>query len=235
MKTCAWSCIVGLSLALVMGGGCGQPRPVAPVPLPPLDASASGPIHEVEYRLQPGDVLRIKFLYHPELDVKLPVRPDGNITLQDVGEVTAGGLTTNQLAEVVRQHSSEHLRDPEVTVIVAELGEQKVYVAGEVRLPGIVPYRPGLTALQAIMDRGGFTDVARVDSVVHITVGEKDYQATKVDLTRVLQGEPESVQLAARDMIFVPRTTIGDVNAFVDLYIRRMLPVPPRIGVGFAP
>jgi protein involved in polysaccharide export with SLBB domain len=235
MKTCLRQTGVGLFLLLATLTGCSQQRPVAPVPLPALDASVPGPALDADYRLQPGDILRVKFLYHPELDVKLPIRPDGNVTLQATGELAAAGLTAPQLADSIKAKSNDRLRDPEVTVIVAELGEQKVYVGGEVRAPGFVPYRPGLTPLQAILDRGGFTDTARVDSVVHLVVRTKDYEATKVDLTRVLQGEPETVQLAAHDMLYVPRTTIGDLNTFVDLYIRRMLPVPPRLGIGFSP
>ncbi|MBI4514410.1 MAG: polysaccharide biosynthesis/export family protein [Deltaproteobacteria bacterium] len=226
---------VGLALALVVMMGCGRARSTPPVPLPALDASAPEAKTASEYLIQPGDTLRVKFLYHPDLDVRLPVRPDGNISLQMTGDIAAAGMSANHLAEVIRERSGDRLRDPEVTVIVAEIGEQKVYVGGEVRLPGFVPYRSGLTPLQAILDRGGFTDTARADSVVHLMVGEKDYQATRLDLTKVLEGEPESVQLAARDMLYVPRTTIGDMNSFVDLYVRRLLPIPPRVGVGFSP
>ncbi|HVN86580.1 MAG TPA: polysaccharide biosynthesis/export family protein [Candidatus Binatia bacterium] len=185
------------------------------------------------YRLQPGDLLRVKFLYHPEMDVKLPVRPDGKITLQDVGEIEATGMTADELAQVIRQRSSEFLRDPAVTVIVADLAERGVYVGGEVRTPGFVKYRQGMTPLQAILDRGGFTLSARMDYVVHLVPRPHEYLATRIDMSRALQGQGEMVQLQPNDMVYVPRSTIGDVDAFLTLYVRTILPIPPRVGVGF--
>ncbi|MFQ5664899.1 MAG: polysaccharide biosynthesis/export family protein [Candidatus Binatia bacterium] len=206
-----------------------------PVRLPPLDAAGAGVsmLKPGEYRLQPGDVIRVKFLFHPELDVKMPIRPDGDITLQVAGEIHAAGLTTADLAKVVQQRSSDRLREPEVAVLVAQLAQQKVYVGGEVRVPGFVVYRAGLSPLQAIMDRGGFTATARVDSVLRLSPGQNEYQGTRLDFTKPLsEGAPDSTWLAAGDVLFVPRTFIGDVNRFVRLYIRGVLPIEPRVGAG---
>jgi polysaccharide biosynthesis/export protein PslD len=117
-------------------------------------------------------------------------------------------------------------------VIVDEVGQRKVYVGGEVRNPGFVFYREGMTPLQAILDRGGFTDVARSDSVLKIS----GVEATRLDLSKTLrQGNPELSTLIASDVLYVPRTFIGDANSFVRLYFHNLLPVTPRAGVGFAP
>ncbi len=213
--------------------GCGSRQP-PPQPLPPLDSVRIGS-PTTEYRVQPGDVLRIKFAYHPEHDIRLPVRPDGKITLDIAGEIDAAGMTTDDLASVIKARSSHRLRDPEVTVIVAQLGEQKVYVGGEVRIPGFVPFRPGMTPMQAILDRGGPTDTARLDSVLYIRPAvQGDYQAMRLDLTEVVDhGVAEPVTLAANDVIYVPRSWVGDAGNFVQLYIRNLLPIQPRFG--FAP
>ena len=175
----------------------------------------------------------MKFLYHPDLDVKVPIRPDGSITLQMAGDIRAVGLTTTELEKVIKDRTSDRLRDPEISVLVAQLGEQKIYVGGEVRIPGFVVYRPGMSPLQAIMDRGGFTDTARIDSVLRVSPSQTEYQGTRLDFTKPLSaGSPEGTQLVAGDVLFVPRTFIGDVNAFVKLYIRGILPIEPRVGAG---
>src|SRR6266852_4639462 len=226
---------VGVLLSLSMSV-CSCGRHIAqPVPLPPLDVpSDTAAMGESgTYRLQPGDLLRVKFLYHPELDVKVPIRPDGSITLQLAGDVRAAGLTTTELEKVIKDRTSDRLREPEISVLVAQLGEQKVYVGGEVRIPGFVQYKPGMSPLQAIMDRGGFTDTARIDSVLRVSPSQNDYQGTRLDLTCPLaEGTPENAQLVAGDVLFVPRTFIGDVDAFVKLYIRGILPLEPRVGAG---
>jgi protein involved in polysaccharide export with SLBB domain len=206
------------------------------VPLPPLEAAPEpGLAGEAGagYRLQPGDVLRVKFLYHPELDIKVPVRPDGEVTLQVAGDVHAAGLTTTELEQVVKERTSDRLRDPEVSVIVAQLALQKVYVGGEVRSPGFVIYQVGMNPLQAIMDRGGFTNAARLDSVLRLSGVQGDYQGTRLDFTKPLsEGAPERVHLVAGDVLYIPRTFIGDVGVFVNLYIRQLLPTIPRVSAG---
>ena len=230
------------SARLVLQGGalllllcsCAQ-HTVPQAPLPPLDAPRE-PIavgNPGEYRLQPGDLLRVKFLYHPELDIKVPIRPDGSITLQMAGDVRAAGLTTTDLEKVIKERTSDRLRDPEISVLVAQLAEQKVYVGGEVRAPGFVSFHAGMSPLQAIMDRGGFTETARVDSVLRLSPAQSEYQGTRLDLTKPLTaGMSERTQLLAGDVLFVPRTFIGDVNSFVKLYVRGILPLEPRIGAG---
>ena len=223
-----------LGVASLWTAACASRTPLAA--LPPLDAPRSARFTSAElgeYRLRPGDLLRVKYLYHPELDVKTAVRPDGIVTLQIAGDIEAAGSTTTDLARTIAQRTSDRLRDPEVSVMVAEVAERKIYVGGEVRVPGFVPYRPGMSPLQAIMDRGGFTDTARTDSVLRVSAAEDDYQGTRLDLRPALvAGTPDGVQLLAGDVLFVPRTFIGDVNAFVRLYLRGVLPVEPRIGAG---
>ena len=223
-----------IGVAALWAVACASRTP--PAALPPLDAPRQARFTAAElgeYRLRPGDLLRVKYLYHPELDVKTAVRPDGIVTLQIAGDIDAAGSTTTDLARTIAQRTSDRLRDPEVSVMVAEVADRKIYVGGEVRVPGFVPYRPGMSPLQAIMDRGGFTDTARTDSVLRLSAAEDDYQGTRLDLRPSLAaGIPEGVQLLAGDVLFVPRTFIGDVNAFVRLYLRGVLPVEPRIGAG---
>jgi hypothetical protein len=90
--------------------------------------------------------------------------------------------------------------------------------------------------LQAILDRGGFTEVARLDSVLHLSVKDNTYQATRLDLKKnINQGAPEVGTLAVYDVIYVPRSFIGDANAFVRLYVRGLIPAIPRVGVGLTP
>ena len=229
---------MGLVGALVLAGllaGCSA----APVeaPLPPMSEPLSPSLVDTgQYRLEPGDILRVKFIYQPEMDVRLEIDPDGNISIPGVGEVQARGKTAEELATDVEMLSSTNLRDPEVTVIVAQLGPRKVFVTGEVRLPGPVLYRVGMTPMQAIIDRGGFTEVARIDSVLHVSTQGNNVEATRLDFSsEIKDGSPEMQTLAVNDQIVVPRTFIGDANAFVRLYIRGLMPTMPRVGVGLNP
>jgi protein involved in polysaccharide export with SLBB domain len=227
---------IGACLALsVCFFACG-PGTTRPVSLPPLEvASEAGVAAEAagDYRLQPGDTLRVKFPYHPELDIKVQIRPDGDITLPLAGEIHAAGLSTTDLEQQIKERTGDRLRDPEISVMVAQLAQQKVYVGGEVLVPGFVPYYPGMSPLQAIIDRGGFTNTARVDSVLRLSGTQNDYQGTRLDFTKPLsEGTSPPMHLAAGDVLYVPRTFIGDVNVFVAQYIRGLLPTTPHVGAG---
>jgi len=117
------------ALAVVLtAAGCASRAPSsngAPVaalmPAPPPEA---GPT----YRLQVGDDIKVRFLYQPEQNEDIPVRPDGRISLGTTGEITVVGLTPTELERLIVERSSTRLRDPEVTVVVTKIGEQRVYV-----------------------------------------------------------------------------------------------------------
>jgi glycosyltransferase involved in cell wall biosynthesis/protein involved in polysaccharide export with SLBB domain len=225
----AWATLAlcGVMVALM---ACGSRRDEHLAPLPPVSANTVAGQPEVNalYLIQAYDSLRVRFVYHPDLDTKVPVRPDGGINITGVGEFQAAGKTTQQLAREIEKVSSERLREPEVEVIVAELGRYNVWVFGEVRQPGQVPFRIGMTPIQVISDRGGFTDYARADSVLRI---RPEGTATRVDLTGNL---PDTItEVEANEVIYVPRTFVGDAVAFVRTF-RNLLPVQPRFGFGYS-
>jgi polysaccharide biosynthesis/export protein PslD len=189
-------------------------------------------LDEYTYRLAPGDLIDVKFPYHPEENERVPVRPDGRIGLQVVGDVMAAGLTVKELEQVVVDKSSKTLRDPVVSIVIAQLAEHKVYVGGQVAKPGFVPYREGMTPLQAIVERGGFVDDANTDTILYITRVGDAVQSQRLDLEAVMDGESsEQVVMSPDDIIIVPRTFIGEADVWVDQWIRGLLPTVPRPGV----
>jgi protein involved in polysaccharide export with SLBB domain len=204
--------------------------------LPPPSAEFKtdrGPIARADYRLQIGDRLHIKFPYHDRMNQELPVRPDGKISLASTGELQAAGLTPLELSDVIREKSSARLRNPEVVVVVTQFGESRVYVGGEVTKPGYVNLTEGMTPLQAVMAVGGFKDTAKMDSVLYVArASDGSYQASRIDLEDVVRnGVPETVRLSGSDLVYVPKTRIGNANQFVKQYIRDMLPVDSRAGL----
>ncbi len=186
---------------------------------------------DYSYRLAPGDIIDVKFPYHPEENERVPVRPDGMIDLQVVGDLEAGGLTVAELEKEIVTRASHTLRDPVVSVVIAQLAEHKVYVGGDVLRPGFVNYRDGLTPLQAVIERGGFTDTAKADNVLYITRIGEEIQAQRLDLESIVDGDSTSeIIMAPDDVVFVPKTFIGKADVWVDQWIRGLLPTVPRPG-----
>jgi protein involved in polysaccharide export with SLBB domain len=225
-----WAVVAtALAAAGCAGTALSSPDPGA------LPAPASRPAQE-DYRVQPGDTLALKFYYHPDHDLEVVVREDGKLLLPLVGEMQAAGLTPTLLADQIAERYSANLRNPKVSVAIKASAQKGVYVGGEVTKPGVIPYRKGLTAVQAIVEAGGLKDTARADQVVFLQRNREDqYQASKVDLTKVLEsGQKDAdLPLGPSDVIYVPKSTIAKMNQFVQQYIINLLPIRP--GISFIP
>lgn len=219
-------------LGLVLTGCAHKQSAATPaVLLPPAPAQA-GPT----YQLQVGDELHVRFLYQPDMNEEIPIRPDGRISLATTGEMEVVGLTPLELEKIIVERSSSRLRDPEVTVIVTKVGEQRVYVGGEVPRPGYVALRPDMTLLQAVLQSGGFKKTAKTDSVLLMTpAADGGFAAARVDMQQVVDsGVPERVRLHANDVVYVPATWIADMNVVVDQWVRGLIPSLPRVGAGYS-
>lgn len=174
-----------------------------------------------DYRLQAGDEMDVKFFFNPELNETVFVRPDGKISLQLIDDVQAAGLTPSELDKALSQAYAKELRKPEVTVIVRSFTGQQVYVGGEVQKPGPVVLTPGMTALQAVINAGGFQDTAKLDEVLVIRNGRADAPIPiRANLTQPITND---VMLQPHDVVYVPRTLIADANLFVKQYIEGLL------------
>ena len=183
---------------------------------------------EKEYRIQVGDELDIKFFYNPELNEKVTVRPDGRISLQLVHEVMVTGLTPWELTQLLKQKYAPELKKPEIAVIVRSFGAHKIYVDGEVNKSGMFPLIGYMTVLQAISQAGGVKDTARTTEVVILRRGPDNKGiAFQVNAQKVIDGTDMGQDIALKpfDIVYVPRSSIANVNVWVDQYIRKNLPI----------
>lgn len=216
-----WRCF-GLVLMAFLSVSCSAPNPALKTP---ADLSLMSRPNQ-EYRLRVGDEIELKFFLSPELNQDVIVRPDGRISLQLLDDVAAVGLTPMELDRIVTEGYRTELRDPQITVILKKLAS-RVYVGGEVRQPRFVAHDGSLTALQAIFEAGGFADTAEPSSVILLRRlnGDKG-MAAKLDLKKVMNAEEEDIALMPSDTIFIPKSTIAEVNLFVEQYITKMIPIP---------
>lgn len=191
-----------------------------------------------EYLIQPGDQLDIKFFYNPELNDLVIVRPDGRISLQLAPEIPAAGLTPAQLTATLEKRYEKELANPGITIIVRSFSSQRIYVDGEVNKPGMVALLGPLTVLQSIAEAGGLKDTANTDQVLIIrTSKDNKTQAIAVNLEEIRNAADGSrnILLAPYDVVYVPKSSIANINQFIDQYIRRNIPIPFGVtyGVGF--
>ncbi len=204
-------------------------------PIDDMESAASSyPIQE--YRIQPGDQLDIKFFYNPELnELLIPVRPDGRISLQLIGELRAAEMTPSELAAELQEKYSVELKRPEVVVIVRSFGGRVVFVDGEVNRAGLVNLLTPMTILQSIAQAGGLRETAWRSEIIVIRRGtDNKAMVHTVNLKNALDGTDVSQDLYLRpyDIVFVPKSPISNVNQWVDQYVRKNIPIPIGISLG---
>lgn len=174
-------------------------------PPPPLDDEP--PEFTDEYRIGVGDQLRVIVWRHDDLSISAPVRPDGRITVPISGDIMVGGMTPESVGDTIAEALGDYIRDPVVTVSVVGMGSSeylsRVRVTGAVGSPSSVPYRPGMTVLDVVLDAGGVTEFANAAGT---TVYRRTGETMKIRLDRILKHGDLSTNFPVRsgDVITVP-------------------------------
>ena len=191
------------ALVLAACGGTPERPPMAP------QETAAGATAE-EYRIGVDDMVSVSVWRNDDLNVDVPVRPDGKISVPLIGDVQAGGRTPQEVSDAIEEKLSAYVRDPQVAVILTELRSHeylsRVRVTGAVRNPISLPYRQGMTVLDAVLAAGGPTEFAAQDRTQLHRRGDEGSRSYEVPLTSLLErGElTANFPVQPGDVITVP-------------------------------
>lgn len=192
------------------------------------------------YKIGAGDHLAITVWDHPELLMPVStvsgtiatlsgttpagytVSPEGKIQFPYAGDFKVEGLTELQARDFLVQRLSSYIKKPEVTLRVLSFRSKRIYVDGEVKLPGIVTIDDIPLSLPEALNRAGGITPMGDQSRITITREGKTY---RVDLTRLTaEGiDPSRIMLGNGDMLRVsPRDeskvfVLGEVTKPVTL------------------
>ncbi|CAI8782587.1 polysaccharide export protein EpsE [Methylococcus capsulatus] len=186
----AW-CRIALVMGLMAGWGA---------------VAGDAPLHEAgDYRLGPGDVVRISVFNYPELAIETRISQTGNITFPLTGPIAIGDLTAaeaeGRIAGKLRQGG--YISDPHVTVVVSQFKAREVAVMGQVRNPGKYPIERQSRVLDMLAAAGGVTTADAGDTATLLRAnGEK----LVIDLNALFEGSAgQNPEVAAGDTLFVPK------------------------------
>jgi polysaccharide biosynthesis/export protein len=182
------------------------PAPATPRPARTTTTTATTvrPWTEQEYRLGPGDKLRVEVYRETQLSQSLQVRPDGKITLPLIGDVAAAGRTSIELRDSLAASLKEYVTNPVVTVIVQDATAAQVFVIGEVPSPGAQVMQGPLTILQALARAGGLKEFADERDIRVLRKGNLGTVVIAFDYKEAIKGRLEPVQLQPGDTVVVP-------------------------------
>jgi len=207
-----------------------------------------------EYLLRPNDELEIKFPFAAMLNDVVRLRPDGKIQLQLVGMVRAEGRSPEELAQDLRTRYATYVRNPDLAVIVRTVNSQsvrtangtgraglhglkptivirsfqppQVFVGGEVARPGTLPFRPGLSLVQAMVEAGG--QLPSGDPSALILLRRRPDSTLEVVHTGftadALRSPDRDILLRPFDVVMLPKSGVAIAADNLNQYVYNLVP-----------
>lgn len=160
-----------------------------------------------DYRIGINDVLTINVWHEPDLSRNLTVRPDGKISLPLVGDVQAAGRTPPQLESELRTALAQYIKDPELTVIVAEIRSRRVNVIGQVMHPGTFALSQQMGVLDIIAEAGGLREFAKKNKIYVLretSAGVRERMKYDYNAVLAAKHDARDILLQANDTVVVP-------------------------------
>lgn len=191
LSRCLGPLLVAMALAL---GAC-DPQPPMSTATIQQPSQGTQNLRLGEYRVAPGDRLRVTVLSDTELSGEYEVDSTGMISPRMAGRVVVLGMTMPEIEAMLadRYRSGGYLRNPRMSVDL--VSRRPFYIIGEISRPGSFPYVSGINVVQAIAIAGGYT---RRASKTRITIQRFNAQ----------QGQEETVTedspVGPGDIIRVP-------------------------------
>ncbi len=179
-----------------------------------------------DYRLGPGDKMKIYVYDEPELDTDVVlVKQDGTISFRLVGEVPVTNLTIPEVIDTLEARLQKYILHPQVSVIPFEARSSSVTLLGKVTHPGIFEIKGRMRVLDALASAGGLALGYFQNNTVELADLERtflirDNQLLPIDFVELVQnGDTRyNIPILDRDYIYVPSAVnreiyiIGEVN-----------------------
>jgi polysaccharide export outer membrane protein len=172
-----------------------------------------------DYLVGAQDVLTITSYDQADLSGKFTIEADGTFTYPLIGRFKAGGLTLRAVEEGLKTRLKDEgfFKNPQITVAVELYKSQKVFIVGEVRVPGTYTLSGNMNLVEALARAGSTLPTASGEAViVHAgqdaagpvipTKDPDDPNLVRVNLRELENGAfSQNAQLRDGDTIFVPR------------------------------
>ncbi len=182
-----------------------------------LSATLAGTVQAAqpdEYRLAPGDQIRVQVFQNPDLTLDARVGESGFISYPLVGKVKVGGLPLDGaealLAAALKKGG--YVQQPQVNIALLQVRGNQASVLGQVNRPGRFPLETANTTVTDLLAQAGGVAPGGADMVV--LTGSRDGKPfrTEIDvpaLYRVAQGgSAGTLVVQPGDVLFVDRAPV---------------------------
>jgi polysaccharide biosynthesis/export protein len=143
------------------------------------------------YVLGPDDQISVTVVKHPEFSGVFTVPEGGEIDVPVVGRTRASGKTIFELSEQIRVALSARLRKPEISIALLHTRVRRIYLLGDVKVPGTYDFKPGWRLSQAISSAGSVIS-GNDPKDVTVTLTHFDGTRLSVSFDEILHGQLKS-------------------------------------------
>ena len=157
--------------------------------------------------LSPGDQLSISVYDHPELTISVNVAQNRTFRMPLAGQVDTTGLSPQALAESLgKTLQKAGITDAFVTILVQYAPRTAYVLSGAKGHAFTIPSVGSLSAMQAIIAAGGFSEQADLRKVAVLRTVDKTTKRLPVDAVGFINAEAGvvAVPLQPGDMVVVP-------------------------------
>jgi len=185
---------VGIAAAASLAGCASTSEPIigraASQPVTELGQSNYTTMRSSVYALRPADQIAVVVFREPDLSLpEVRVGVEGNISLPMIGSIPAAGMSAKQLEQdVTRRLAAAGVKNPMVSVNIAEFASHLVTVEGAVDKPGVYPFQPGARLSTAIALASGPKRVSKESQLAVFRETPGGIMVAKFDYAMVRQG-----------------------------------------------
>lgn len=172
-----------------------------------------------DYKLGPGDVLRVSVYDNDDLLTIARVSDDGMISMPLLGQVKVEGLTvakaSNRIAELL---ADGYIINPQVNIFINEFRSKKAIILGRVNRPGLIEMSGPTSLLELISKSGGLAEDFGETATIKRKVDGKD-SVTLVNLKSLTEGGDlsQNIPIFDGDTIYISKAGMcyvtGEVNS----------------------
>lgn len=193
---------------------------------PPAAANA-------QYRLAPGDMIRISVYQSADLTLETRLTEAGTISYPLLGSVALAGLTISEAEKRIADglRTGNFVKQPQVSVAVQQVRGNQVSVLGQVGKPGRYPLETGNVQLTDMIATAGGVIPGGADQVVVVGTRNGQPYRAEIDLPSVFGAGRRANDLTLQngDVIWVERAPMiymyGEVQKPGSLRLERGMTV----------
>ncbi len=205
---------------------------------------SSGPTHAQaptpEYRLGPGDVVRVTVYQSPDLSLETRVGESGLISYPLLGSVRLGGLSVAQAEKAIADglRTGNFLRQPQVSLLVVQVRGSQVSVLGQVNRPGRFPIETADMRVTDLLATAGGISAMGADTITLVGTRNGQPFRKELDLPSIVRSErrAEDVVVQNGDVVYVERAPVvyiyGEVQRPGAMRLERGMTVMQALATG---